>query len=307
MRVVIVSRIYSPEVSAASGFLQAWAEEFRDRGWEVTVVTARPPKGSVPDDPPGITVRRAPVLRDKQQYVRGYIPYLSFDVPLALRLLFRKHPDLYVVEPPPTTTAVVVALARVSNTPVVVDAADLWSDAAAMVSTNRFVLKALRTLESWGLRRAQHLFVAHEPLSARLRELGINTPSTPVGNGADTAVFRYQGEPLADPPTFVYAGTHSEWHGAGIFVEAFAQVLQQHPDARLVFIGNGAERESLRARAESLGIAQSVEFRTPISPASFSCRSLPARRRRWQVSSLARATTTHSPPRCTRRWRLDAR
>ena len=34
------------------------------------------------NDPDGIRVRRAPVLRDKQQYVRGYLSYLSFDVPL---------------------------------------------------------------------------------------------------------------------------------------------------------------------------------------------------------------------------------
>jgi len=267
MRVVIVSRIYSPEVSAASGFLQAWAEEFRDRGCEVTVVTAKPPRGAVLDDAPGVRVRRAAVLRDRQQYVRGYLPYLSFDVPLAFRLLFSRRPDLYVVEPPPTTTAVVVAIARLSRTPVVVDAADLWSDAAAMVSTNRLVLTALRRLELWGLKRARHLFVAHAPLAARFREVGIDTPATPVGNGADTEVFQYAGELASTPPVFVYAGTHSEWHGAGIFVEAFVEVLDQHPGARLVFIGNGADRDSLRARAEALGIAESVELRAPISRA----------------------------------------
>lgn len=266
MRVVIVSRIYSPEVSAASGFLQSWAEEFRDRGCDVTVVTAKPPRGSVLQDVPGVTVRRAPVLRDRQQYVRGYIPYLSFDVPLVLRLLFSRRADLYVVEPPPTTTAVVVTLARLRRTPVVVDAADLWSDAAAMVSTNRLVLWALRRLELWGLKRAHHLFVAHEPLAARFREVGIETPSTPVGNGADTKVFHYSGEPSPEPPVFLYAGTHSEWHGAGVFVEAFPTVLEHHSDARLVFIGNGADRDALRTRAEQLGIADSVELRSPISP-----------------------------------------
>lgn len=265
MRVTIVSRIYSPEVSAASGFLQSWAEEFRDRGCDVTVVTAKPPRGMAVRDVPGVRVRRAPVLRDRQQYVRGYIPYLSFDVPLVFRLLFSRRPDLYVVEPPPTTTAVVVAIARLRGTPVVVDAADLWSDAAAMVSTNRFVLTALRRVELWGLKRARHLFAAHAPLTARFREVGIETPATPVGNGADTDVFHYAGEPAPTPPVFVYAGTHSEWHGAGIFVEAFAEVLNQHPTARLVFIGNGTERDSLRARAKVLGIAESVELRTPIS------------------------------------------
>ena len=266
MRVTIISRIYAPEVSAASGLLQSWAEEFRDRGCDVTVLTTRPPRGATLADPPGVTVRRARVLRDKQQYVRGYIPYLSFDMPLAFRLLFSRRSDLYVVEPPPTTTAVVVALARLRRTPVVVDAADLWSDAAAMVSTNKLVPLILQRLELWGLKRAHHLFAAHTPLTGRFRELGIETPTTPIGFGADTSIFRYDGEPAPEPPVFVYAGTHSEWHGAGIFVEAFPAVLREYPEARLLFIGNGADRDLLRTRVEALGIAASVELRTPISP-----------------------------------------
>lgn len=266
MRVVLISRIYAPEVSAASGLLQSWALEFRSRGWDVTVVTTKPPRGTTIDDPEGIEVRRAPVKRDRQQYVRGYVSYLSFDIPLAFRLLFSRRADLYVVEPPPTTTAVAVSIARLRRTPVVVDAADLWSDAAAMVTSSRAVINALRRLEVWGLRRASHLFAAHAPLISRMRELNIDTPATAIGFGADTATFAYRGEEVAGPPIFVYAGTHSEWHGAGIFVEAFPQVLRAHPAAMLVFIGNGEEREALRARAAGLGIGSQVEFRTPISP-----------------------------------------
>ena len=66
MRVVIATRIFAPEISAASAILRTWAEEFRARGWEVTIVTARPPRGAVIDDPPGIVVRRAAVKRDRQ-------------------------------------------------------------------------------------------------------------------------------------------------------------------------------------------------------------------------------------------------
>jgi glycosyltransferase involved in cell wall biosynthesis len=270
MRVVIASRVYAPEVSAASWFLQSVVTEFRDRGCEVTVVTTKPPHGAVLDDVPGVRIRRAPALRDRQHYVRGYLAYLSFDLPLVFRLLFSRRADLYLVEPPPTTTAVVIAVARMTGTPVFVDAADLWSDAAAMVTRKRFVLVALRRLELWGLRRATHLFAAHAPLLARLRELGIATPATPIGFGADTDAFRFAGEPAADPPLFVYAGTYSEWHGAAIFVDAFAEVLRGHPMARLIFIGNGADRDRMLARADALGIAGSVEFRRPIAPAALS-------------------------------------
>lgn len=267
MRVTIVSRIYAPEVSAASGLLQTWAEEFRDRGCEVTVITASPPRGTRIDDAHGIRVRRAPVIRDRQQYVRGYISYLSFDIPLAFRLLFSRRTDLYVVEPPPTTVAVVRVIAALRRIPYVVDAADLWSDAAAMVTSSRFVLGALGRVERWGLRGARHLFAAHQPLIDRFREVGIPTPSTAIGFGADTDVFRFTKAKAPPAPVLVYAGTHSEWHGAVVFVDAFATLLQDHPGARLRFIGNGQDRELLRQRAEELGIAASVEFLAPIPPA----------------------------------------
>ncbi|MDF1479155.1 glycosyltransferase [Leifsonia sp. H3M29-4] len=270
MRVVIVSRIFAPEVSAAAGLLTTWARTFRDRGCEVSVVTTNPPRGMELRDPDGIRVRRAPVLRDRQQYVRGYLSYLSFDVPLFFRLLFARRADLYVVEPPPTTVAVVRVVAALRRTPYIVDAADLWSDAAAMATNSRLVLRLLRRVEVWGLKGAQHLLAAHEPLIARFRELGIHTPSTGIGFGADTDAFHYEAQVPPTPPVFVYAGTHSEWHGAGIFVEAFAKFLPHHPGATLRFIGNGQEREALRARAAELGIGGSVSFHAPIPPAELS-------------------------------------
>ncbi len=266
-RVVIVSRIFAPEVSAAAGILRSWARAFRDAGAIVTVITTKPPRGMSIADPSGIRVRRAPVHRDRQDYVRGYVSYLSFDVPLFFRLLFAHRAELYVVEPPPTTVAVVRIVGWLRRTPYVVRAADLWSDAAAMATQSAFVLRSLRCVEVWGLSGAQRLFAAHEPLVARFREVGINAPAIPIGFGADMDAFRYEprSRPLA--PVFVYAGTHSEWHGAGVFIEAFAGLLPRYPGARLHFIGNGQEREILRARAIELGLGDAVDFRPPIPPA----------------------------------------
>jgi glycosyltransferase involved in cell wall biosynthesis len=270
MRVVIATRIFGPEISAASAILRIWAEEFRDRGHEVVILTAKPPRGSVIDDPPGIEVRRASVKRDRQQYVRGYLSYMSFDIPLAFRLLFSKRADLYIVEPPPTTVAVARVLGALRRTPYVVRAADYWTEAAELVTSNPLVIGTLRRLEAWGLRGARMLFAAHQPLIDRFREVGITTPAIPIGFGADTTHFRYSGEAPADPPLFVYAGTHSEWHGAGIFVEAMPAVLAEHPGSRLEFYGNGEDRDAMQARALALGIADSVEFHAPIPPAQLS-------------------------------------
>lgn len=270
MRVTFATRIFGPEVSAASGILRTWAEEFRDRGADVTVLTAKPPRGAIIDDPPGINVLRAAVKRDRQQYVRGYLSYLSFDIPLAFRLLFSRRADLYVVEPPPTTVAVVRVIAALRRTPYVVRAADYWSEAAELVTSNRLILGTLRRLEKWGLRGASMLFTAHEPLTHRLEEVGIDTPAIPIGFGADTKDFRYEGQSPSEFPLFIYAGTHSEWHGAAIFIEAMQHVIEASPRARLAFYGNGEGKDSMQKRAAELGIADAIEFHAPIPPALLS-------------------------------------
>ena len=270
MRVVFASRIFGPEVSAASAILRIWAEEFRDRGWDVTILTARPPRGAVINDPVGIEVRRAPVKRDRQHYVRGYLSYMSFDIPLFFRLLFSRKADLYVVEPPPTTVAVVRVVSTLRRTPYVVRAADYWTEAAELVTRNRLVIGTLRRVEAWGLQGARKLFAAHQPLINRFREVGIATPAVPIGFGADTADFRYDGQQPPASPVFVYAGTHSEWHGPGIFVEAMPAVLEEFPTARLRYFGNGEQRETMRARARELDIEPFVDFNAPIPPAELS-------------------------------------
>lgn len=270
MRVTIATRIFGPEVSAASAILRIWAEEFRDRGHEVTVLTARPPRGAAIDDPHGIEVRRARVKRDRQQYVRGYLSYMSFDIPLAFRLLFARRSDLYIVEPPPTTVAVVRVIAALRRTPYVVRAADYWTEAAELVTQNRLIIGTLRRLELWGLNGAAMLYAAHEPLMQRFREVGVTAPAVPIGFGADTKDFRYDGQAAPEPPVFVYAGTHSEWHGAGIFVEAMPAVLEKHPGARLEFYGNGEERDAMIARSHELGVSDAVTFSGPIPPAALS-------------------------------------
>jgi len=270
VRVVFATRIFGPEVSAASGILRTWAEEFRDRGFDVTILTARPPRGAVIDDPPGIDIRRAPVKRDRQQYVRGYLSYMSFDVPLAFRLLFSRKADLYVVEPPPTTVAVVRVIAAMRRTPYVVRAADYWTEAAELVVGSSVIIGVLRRVEAWGLQGAKVLFAAHEPLIARFREVGITTRAIPTGFGADTKDFRYEGQEPPEPPVFVYAGTHAVWHGAGIFIDALHEVVKSHPGTRLLYYGNGEEREGMRTKARNLGIDGNVEFNAPIPPAALS-------------------------------------
>lgn len=266
MRIAVVSRIFVPEPSAASLILQATVKAFSELGHEVVVYTSTPPKGLSPGDvPPGVRVRRSWVKRDAQGYVRGYVSYMSFDIPVFFRLLFSRRADVYLVEPPPTTGAVVRVVAAIKRAPYVYDAADLWSDAAAMVTSNRLVLRLLRAVERFAMRGASRAFAISDGLVSRMRAIGITVPATVVGFGAETGEFRHLGTEPSVAPFFVYGGSYSEWHGAGVFVDAFEEVRRRHPDARLLFVGNGQERPALEETVARRGI-DGVEFRDPVSP-----------------------------------------
>lgn len=263
MRVAIVSRIYRPEPSAASIFLGAIADVLLE-AHEVDVYTAKPPRG-LHTASRGERVRTFPVLRDRNGYVRGIASYLSFDVPLAFRLLFARRPDVMLVEPPPTTGAVVRVVCALRRIPYVYDAADIWSDAAQLESVSPLVVRVLRLIERFALRGATRLVTISDGVVQRLRALGVRTPATVTGFGADTREF-----PVTlgkDEPLFVYAGSYSPAHGAELLVDGFARFSEDHPGYTLRFIGNGVERPTVAARAQALGITDQVEYLDPMPPA----------------------------------------
>lgn len=274
-RVTLVSRIFTPEAAAATFRLAALTRALTERGAEVSVLTAAVPPGQVARDEqqtPGARVRRWPVLRDASGYVRGYVPYMSFDLPLALRLLVAPRPDVVVVEPPPTTGAVVRVVTGVRGLlgrriPYVYYAADVWSDASASVGAPAAVVTILRSLERFALRGAREVLAVSEGVADRVRELGAD-PVTVVRNGIDTTVFNPEGPVPAEAPEapfLVYAGTASEWQGAEVFAEAMRSVLQEVPGARLVFLGQGSSWPALQHIAAELPPG-TIELRPLVPP-----------------------------------------
>ncbi len=66
---------------------------------------------------------------------------------------------------------------------------------------------------------------------------------------------------VGDDPLVVYVGTLSETtHNVGLLLDAFTEVVQQVPAARLLLVGDGEDRTALAEQARRLGIAPQVRF-----------------------------------------------
>lgn len=266
-RVVVATRLYTPEVTAASFRMEALVRAL-EQDADVTVLTTRPPAGAASgaDDSGSAVVKRMPVLRDRSGAIRGYIQYLSFDVPLLFRLLVNRG-DVIVAEAPPTTGLMAAVAGAATRTPVVYYPGDVWSDAVASTDAPRIVIALMTAVERFVLRRSQRSIAVSPEVARRLEAVGAQSERVvEVGNGIDTKVFH----PNAAPPTasgkpyFVYTGTMSEWQQPEIFVRALAQLADLDVDIR--FFGQGSVEPQLRRLAEQI-VPGRVHFGGVVSPA----------------------------------------
>ena len=272
---VVASRIFVPEPAAASFRLAALVAALLGQGADVEVLTVRPaPQHGGQDGAPrtddadtAAHIRRWPVLRDPTGTVRGYVPYLSFDIPLVFRLLLCRRPDVVVVEPPPTTAFVVRVVCSLRRIPYVSYAPDVWSDAARGTPAPRVLVDAVAAVESWALRGARRVLAVSQQIAGRLEAMGVDHDAlVVVNNGADTRTFTPDGPRSDEGRYFVYAGTTSEWQGADVFVDALRSVLTVAPDVRIVFVGQGSAWEGLQEQARDLPEG-SVVFLDAVAPA----------------------------------------
>lgn len=265
-KVVVTTRLYAPEVGAAAFRLKALVEGLLAEGAEVEVITTKPPRGSGTLNA-SYRVSRWPVLRDAGGNVRGYIQYLSFDVPAFFRLVLAEA-DVVVSEPPPTTGVVVALSSKILRRPYVYYAADIWTEALSAMQVSGVVKKVLGAVEGRVLRNAAKVIAVSDPVGRQVEEFRVPESAIDVvGNGVDVEVFALEGtKPPVSNPYFVYTGTMSEWQGAEVFIQALAVLRRTAPDIELRFFGQGTDEPNLKEVAASLGLS-GVHFGGVVPPA----------------------------------------
>lgn len=65
---------------------------------------------------------------------------------------------------------------------------------------------------------------------------------------------------LGTDPIIIFVGNFYAWHDVATLLKAFVQVLETHPDAHLVLVGDGTTRQAMKQLADDLNIAHAVIF-----------------------------------------------
>ena len=157
------------------------------------------------------------------------------------------------------STNLAAAFRRLSDTPLAITNHGLFSQNAPEKVFHWY----LKTAGRWTFDSADVVFCYTDADEERLREHGVSTDVAVVPNGIDTERFTPEGEvheAMPDGPTVLFVGRLVEGKRPGDALEAFVGVLDEHPDASMVFVGEGPLRGGLEDEAESLGVSESVRF-----------------------------------------------
>lgn len=269
--VVVMTQHYPPENGAAQIRLQAMAKDLVARGIRVTVITAMPnyPTGRIlpgyrrrlrlsrTED--GIKVIRTWVFaRANPSFLNRLASYLSFTVSSLTGIATVKDVDVIFVESPPLFLALSGRVASLlKRAPYILNISDLWPASAEQLGyvSDPRLLRLGRWLEGYAYRHAWAISAVTEGILARLKAAGVAQEKLLfLPNGVDTQMFSPgQHGRSGDESVFLYAGTHGGAQGLDVILDA-AALVQDRSDISFLFVGDGPEKQRLRADAERRGL-----------------------------------------------------
>ncbi len=157
--------------------------------------------------------------------------------------------------------------------PVVYEVRAFWEDAAVDHGTTTegsLRYRATRALETWALKRADHVTTICEGLRSDIVARGIPAARvTVIPNAVDIDAFDPSGTPdealkgrlgLAGCTVLGFIGSFYAYEGLDLLLDALPRILAALPNVRVLLVGGGPQDAALKAQAQRLGLADKVIF-----------------------------------------------
>jgi glycosyltransferase involved in cell wall biosynthesis len=280
MRIAYLCQYFPPEIGAPSARVNELSLAWAEFGHEVTVITGVPnhPTGRVPPKYRGTVFRRerldgVEVWRNwlyatpNEGLVKKTLSHVSFMLSSAVLSTPRLRGFDVIIVSSPTFFSVLSAwfMSRLHRVPFVFEVRDLWPGIFIELGVlkNRLLIRLLESVEMFLYRAAARVVVVTESFADNLRSRGVPAGKlATITNGVDSVFFR-PGESdnslrhdhaLRDKFVVLYIGAHGISHALGRVLDA-AESTTDDPSICWVFVGEGAEKAQLIARARDKGLA----------------------------------------------------
>lgn len=281
MKLVILTQYFPPEVGAPQNRLYELAVRLKQRGIDVSIMTAMPNypqmeihknyKGKCfcKEEMDGMTIYRSWIYVSKSKsVVKRLLNYFSFVFSSLFYGLFKlKRQDFLLVESPPLFLgATAYLLAKAKGAKLIFNVSDLWPESAEKLGiiSNKFLLKSATVLEEFCYRKASLISGQTQGIVGNISSRFPKKDVYWLKNGVD--INLYDAEKTADKGKWrksqgygqndfilFYGGIIGHAQGLEIILNA-AKRLEEYSDIRFVLLGNGPEKPKLLAMKEELGL-----------------------------------------------------
>ena len=236
--------------------------EQRKLGWETVHLTTpkQGPSQAELEEADGLTFYRTP-----SEIGTGLLAQMRLTARRLRDVIQQAKPDIIHAHSPVLNALPSLWVGWWLNLPVVYEMRASWEDAAVDHGTTvegSFRYKISRALESFALKRADHITTICEGLRGDILSRGIAADRiTVIPNAVDAASFQFGVE--ADPAlrqklgldgttVLGFAGSFYGYEGLDLLLEAARRLLPKHPNLRVLLVGGGPQEAALKAQAESI-------------------------------------------------------
>jgi glycosyltransferase involved in cell wall biosynthesis len=263
MRIGLFTNNYRPLVNGLTTSVETFALAFRRAGHEVTVVAPRYPR--VPGREEGVL--RVPGIRALTHH--AYVLPMAW-WPGVASAVADLQLDVFHAQHPLLLGAAAARWARRSKRPLVFTYHTHYDRYAHYVPGPSRLVARLAIRQATAFADRADLVVAPGPAVVRaLRAQGVQTRIAivptgvplPTSSAAPRRMSCRQGLGLDEGnPLCLAVGRLAKEKNQGFLLSAFAHILPDLPNARLVLVGEGDDRQRLQRLAHSLGIRGRVQF-----------------------------------------------
>jgi glycosyltransferase involved in cell wall biosynthesis len=281
LNILFLSHYFPPEVNAPASRTFDHCREWVRHGHKVTVVTCVPnhPKGEIypgyrnrvfqREEHDGIQViRLLTYLTANRGLLKRSLNYAFFMLMSVATSFFLPKCDVVVSTSPQFFAGLAgYFVSRIKRVPWVLEIRDLWPESILAVGAvpNRAIIRMLEGLEAFSYRKADVIVSVTDAFKPHIEARGGDGKVAVIKNGADLSLFSAAprelslARDLGLEGKFVaaYVGTHGMAHGLDVVLDA-AQKLIDQPSIVFLLIGEGAEKQRLKARRDALGLRNVV-------------------------------------------------
>lgn len=265
LRIGLFTDTYAPQVNGVSISLQLISEGLRAEGHQVTIFAPRFP--GYHDDEQGVV--RLPSLK----YLNDPPIYVAvLGTPRTTWSLTRKHFDVLHAHSPLSVGLLAYLTASTKNLPLIYTYHTSITDYThylKFIGGTGLIRHGARWFSTASTNLGDQIVVPSPKFKRLLLAQKVSKPIHTIPNGIDLSNFKDAKNPgsfrnklgiKADAPILLSVGRVDQEKRLDFLIDAFVQIGERFPDARLVFAGDGGTRADLEKKAAATQVNDRIHF-----------------------------------------------